>query len=131
MKRIVPDSIKKILGPLDRSRSNNIHKSNKKHKSNPSIRHTLPPPIKNNSKISIFPPWGIDRLNQNSLPLDKQYTSDFTGDNLLRIILTLLLSLFILLLSSFMLKSAHQVIKRVNFYFAFILYFNVYMCSIF
>lgn len=80
MKKVVADSIKKILGPLDRSYSNNIQNFANFEKSNPSVRSALPPPIKNNSKISIFPPWGIDRLNNPSLPLDKKYKADFTGN---------------------------------------------------
>jgi subtilisin family serine protease len=31
------------------------------------------------SSTSLFPPWGIDRLNQPDLPLDRKYSSFFTG----------------------------------------------------
>jgi hypothetical protein len=47
----------------------------------------LPAPI--DSDKAVFPPWGIDRLNQPSLPLDSSYKSEYTGE---KVILTASLS---------------------------------------
>ena len=37
----------------------------------------LPAPIDYDK--AVFPPWGIDRLNQPSLPLDNSYKPEYTG----------------------------------------------------
>ena len=41
----------------------------------------LPPPIDYDK--AVFPPWGIDRLNQPSLPLDSSYKTEYTGEKVL------------------------------------------------
>ena len=89
--RVVPDTIKKILNPwipdspkgskssLFLNEKNNLVGGNTKN----SLRgdKKKEDSIQEFGKISPakFPPWGLDRIDQKNLPLNKNYSAHFTG----------------------------------------------------